>query len=436
MEDFILNEIIDSQEESSMSIIDDGNVENSEESLSADAGDVCPNALEEPYPYQFQNPYSDFYEEDRNGDGIVDHITSYVDDNFDGNIDRTVELSDNDGDGFLETTNIEEDTNGDGSSDAWYKGVDINGDGNDNIVEVQQDSNNTGKVDTYSMQMDTDGDGSIDYAMRGADYNDDGQFDSLRIYEDSDANGTIDMMTEIYDSDKDGVLDRADIHHDYDEDGRDDWTQICQYDPSNGTVTPLNDPPSYAEAISGTTYEELNQFEPGPDYPEGITGDPSSSMEQWEYQGNTGRCALYSQKFIVEEFTGKDIDISEFVSVAENNGWFSDDFGTTFLNTNKMLDYYGIENVENCLSEGGRVIVAIDANEIWYGEGDDLFSPSSGANHAVEVIGIDYSDPDHPMVILNDSGSPNGRGEMVPLDDFMDAWKDGECQMIKCYPNK
>ena len=95
----------------------------------------------------------------------------------------------------------------------------------------------------------------------------------------------------------------------------------------------------------------------------------------------------------------------------------------------------GIETrVKGNIIEKG--IVAIDANEIWYGEGDDLFSPSSGANHAVEVIGIDYSDPDHPMVILNDSGSPNGKGEMVPLGDFMDAWKDGECQMIKCYPKK
>ena len=162
MEDFILNEIIDSQEESSMSIIDDGNVENSEESLSADAGDVCPNVLEEPYPYQFQNPYSDFYEEDRNGDGIVDHITSYVDDNFDGNIDRTVELSDNDGDGFLETTNIEEDTNGDGSSDAWYKGVDINGDGNDNIVEVLTLRNDLQKKYIYHKNKEFHG--TIDYS--------------------------------------------------------------------------------------------------------------------------------------------------------------------------------------------------------------------------------------------------------------------------------
>ena len=95
-----------------------------------------------------------------------------------------------------------------------------------------------------------------------------------------------------------------------------------------------------------------------------------------------------------------------------------------------------INDNEECLEEGGKVIVAIDADEIWHGEGGDLFSPNATANHAVEVIGIDYTNPEKPMVILNDSGSPNGRGEMVPLDDFLDAWKDSECQMIKCYPNK
>ena len=62
-----------------------------------------------------------------------------------------------------------------------------------------------------------------------------------------------------------------------------------------------------------------------------------------------------------------------------------------------------------------------------------MFSPLSGANHAVEVIGIDYSDPEHPMVILNDSGPQNGCGEMVPLDQFLDAWQDGDNLMIECY---
>ena len=346
----------------------------------------------------------------------------------------------------LDSTNMEFDADGDGVIDTWYKGTDLNGDGIHDVVEIQQDSNHSGLVDTYNMQMDSDTDGIVDYAVKGRDYNDDGIFDSIQIYEDSNNNGSIDTLTEIYDSDQDGQLDTAEIHHDYDEDGQDDWTQFCRYDPTSGTVTPLNDPPQYAEALGGTYYEELSQYEPDPNYPEGISGDPKSSMEQWEYQGNTNRCALYSQKFIVEEFIGEDIDINDFVTVANTNGWFSDDFGTTFLNTNKMLNYYGIENemsfhndiedIDQCLKEGGRIIVAIDANEIWYGEGGDLFTPDSGANHAVEVIGIDYTDPEHPIVILNDSGNPNGKGVMIPLDDFVDAWEDGECQMIKCYPKK
>ncbi|MBQ8015501.1 MAG: hypothetical protein IJ264_04865, partial [Clostridia bacterium] len=65
-----------------------------------------------------------------------------------------------------------------------------------------------------------------------------------------------------------------------------------------------------------------------------------------------------------------------------------------------------------------------------YEENSGLYAPDDGADHAVQVIGIDYSDPDNPMVILNDSGHPDGCGEMVPLDDFVDAWEDSGCQMI------
>ena len=110
---------------------------------------------------------------------------------------------------------------------------------------------------------------------------------------------------------------------------------------------------------------------------------------------------------------------------------------------NKMLDYYGIENemsfnndisdIEDCLSSGGKVIVSIDADEIWEGDNDNMFTPGPAPNHAVEVIGIDYSDADNPMVILNDSGHPDGRGSMIPLDDFVDSWEDSGCHMIACY---
>ena len=385
-----------------------------------------------------------YAEHDTDGDGIADHVEAYMDEDFDGTFEKKVELYDFNQDGMPEVIAQSVDTNSDGNYDYMQVQTDMDGDGIIDAVEEMVDTNNNGVYDKHALTADTSGDGQPDYIEVDTDYNEDGAYDSARIYQDTDHNGNIDTMTDVYDSDGDGRLDRADVHHDYDEDGKDDWAQHFAFNPGTGELTPLDDAPGYGEGLAGTYAFELEQYEPAADYPAGISGDPATSIEHWEYQGDTGRCALYSQKFIVEEFTGQDIDIEEFVEVAEENGWF--DGTTTFLNTNKMLDYYGIDNemsfhndindIEQCLEAGGRIIVAIDADEIWYGQGDDLFSPTSAANHAVEVVGIDRTDPDKPMVILNDSGTPNGKGEMVPLDDFIDAWQDSECQMIECYPNK
>ena len=411
------------------------------------------------YPVQEHFCYRE--EIDRNGDGQTDMIIfeaiidgdgrldvegTLKDNNYDGEFESSEMYSDEDGDGFYDTHEKEVDTNGDGNVDYIERQIDSNGDGifdENDFIEASIDTNHSGNMDKYFMQEDTDGDGKIDYIVKGGDYNEDGENDSLNIYADTTGDGKYDIMAEVYDSTGDGKFDMAEIHHDYDGDGIEDWTQICSYNPETGTITPLNDAPEYGN-ISATFANELPNYEPNENYPDGISGDPVSSMEHWEFQGNTNRCALYSQMFIVEEFTDQDIDIEEFTEIAYEQGWFND--GTTFLNTNKMLDYYGIVNemsfhndineIESCLDSGGKVIVAIDADEIWYGEGNDLFSPSSAANHAVEVIGIDYTNPERPMVILNDSGNPNRKGVMVPMEDFMDAWKDSECQMIKCYPNK
>lgn len=473
MEDFIYDESVECQEleSSSMNSTEEENLCETEDNTFSnheygmpDPDLRCP--IDDPDPfiddiYPNQEPYYNEVAVDRNGDGqtdmfvveadtdgdgIVDIEATISDNNYDGNFESSVINSDEDGDGFIDTQKWELDTNGDGIVDSKGTVIDTNHNGffdEDDTLEVSFDSNQNGMIDTYKIQVDTDGDGKVDYAEQGKDFNDDGEFDILKIFEDTTGNGKFDTMTEFFDSTGDGKLDMAEIHRDYDGDGIEDWTQICNYNPETGTVTPLNDAPEYGN-ISATFVNELPNYKPNENYPDGISGDPVSSMEHWEFQGNTNRCALYSQMFIVEEFTGQDIDIEDFAEIAYEQGWFND--GTTFLNTNKMLDYYGIENemsfhndiddIENCLDSGGKVIVAIDADEIWYGEGNDLFSPSSAANHAVEVIGIDYTNPERPMVILNDSGNPNGKGVMVPMEDFMDAWKDSECQMIKCYPNK
>lgn len=187
-----------------------------------------------------------------------------------------------------------------------------------------------------------------------------------------------------------------------------------------------------------TYIEELDNFSPETcENPEAIIGDPEAAMVYWENQeGNT--CALHAQRMIIEEITGVDIDIDAMQAVAEAYGWF--DNGTPPSCVSKMLDYCGIPNeVMHCsgyeqlremLANGDRVIAAVDADEYWFGEYDDLYNPDN-ANHAIEVIGIDESDPENPMVIINDTGVPNGCGLRVPADTFMEAWEDSSYHCVR-----
>lgn len=303
------------------------------------------------------------------------------------------------------------------------------------------DTNGDGIDDIWLSYVDTTGDGMEDTFVKATDYDGDGNPDSMTAYTDANGDGMYDLVVKTYDSDGDGQLDTSKVFTDQTGNGQPDGDPVIfSFNPDTGSFVPQ----PYAQPIGGTTVYDLDNFQPASDYPQDVTGDPRESMSYWECQGDTNRCALYSQKFVIEELTGQDVDIEEFADVAEQNGWFSEDGGTTFLNTNKMLDLYGVDNemgfhkeisdIENCLDKGGRVIVSIDANQIWEGKDSDIFSPASGANHAVEVIGIDRTDPANPMVILNDSGSPYGKGEMIPLDIFESTWESGDCQMIECYP--
>lgn len=370
------------------------------------------------------------------------------------------------GDEEIQESYAEElDLDGDGTADAL--GVDSNGDGVIDTVLIDTDGDGVEDI-TY---IDTNYDGTFDTYMETHDYNQDGVVDSVTTYSDTDEDGNYDQMVQAYDSDGDGTLDTFETHYDMDGDGKEDAVveeyfldrdgdgeidtyvygedegadgvfeimEAYDFDTSSGELQPLNI--SDTEG-NGAHYNELEQFDPDGVDPDDVSGNPEQSMEEWEYQEDTNRCALYSQKFVIEELTGQDVDIEEIADLAEENGWFSEENGTPLMDMNKVLDYYGVENtmsfhndiddIKDCLDAGGKVIVSLDSDEIWYGEGDDLFSPTASSDHAVEVIGIDYSNPDEPMVILNDSGSPYGCGEMVPLDVFMDAWEDGDCQMITC----
>jgi len=181
---------------------------------------------------------------------------------------------------------------------------------------------------------------------------------------------------------------------------------------------------------------------------EDVYGTPTDDMDNWHQQSNPDTCAIVSQEFIIEQLTGEEVSEEELTQEAMDNGWYTPGGGTPIDYVGNILAMHGIpiekdvdatvEDIEAKLENGEKVIVGVDADEIWspgqsHEQEEKLIDANTvdgDPNHAVEVIGVDRSDPDNPMVILNDPGHPGGCGEMVPMDDFIHAWRDSDCFMV------
>lgn len=157
-------------------------------------------------------------------------------------------------------------------------------------------------------------------------------------------------------------------------------------------------------------------------------------------------CALRSQQIVLRDF-GIDIPFKDLERLAKENGVYSDD-GTYMIDVGKVLDLAGVDmhqvigsnmyDLTNELAQGHRVIVGVDANELWYNDSltdklknwfDDV-TGHQGGNHALIVAGVEVNpkDPSDVRVILTDPGSGDLRIE-YPMKQFMDAWKDTNCFM-------
>lgn len=166
------------------------------------------------------------------------------------------------------------------------------------------------------------------------------------------------------------------------------------------------------------------------------------ATEQWHVQDGDYSCAVCSQQFIINEFLDLELTEEQLCTIAEASGWFDPETGTTPENADNLLELFGIESkmdyqadfrdLKNTLAEGGRAIVAVDSKVLWV-EGTGNY-PVYGADHAIEVVGIDESDPNNVKVIINDSGTRDGCGKAVALDEFMEAWGASGGYMVSAYP--
>jgi len=168
---------------------------------------------------------------------------------------------------------------------------------------------------------------------------------------------------------------------------------------------------------------------------EAVAGDPHSDREWWNWQGVDESCAVVAQQGVIESVLHQDINQDALVSFAREHGWYDPESGTPPDCVGNLIEAFNIpverhfdtslEDLFDALKRGDKVIVGLNAHEIW----EPQYSPEgvplkqSPAGHAVWVTGITVKDNEF-YVALNDSAPLSGWREEVPLKDFMNAWQD------------
>lgn len=179
-----------------------------------------------------------------------------------------------------------------------------------------------------------------------------------------------------------------------------------------------------------------------------IYGEAGQNISDPVYvqQPDDHSCALRSQQIVLRDF-GIDIPFKDLEQIALDNGVYTNE-GTYTYDIGKVLQLAGVgmhqtegntvDDLINELVHGHRVIVSVDAHELWYnktmgGKMLNWFKDAiglQGGNHALIVAGveIDPTNPKNSKVILTDPGAGHLRIE-YPMEQFKDAWGDSNCFM-------
>lgn len=158
-------------------------------------------------------------------------------------------------------------------------------------------------------------------------------------------------------------------------------------------------------------------------------------------------CAVVAQQMVLNDFgiidhaTGMCPSEAQLTYVATANGWLNK--GTSPDDLGRLLDYYGvdshhgngIESMVEELSKGHKVVVGVDADELWHQDNfviNDLKDVLGGeaANHAIVIKGIKFDEHGDPLVVVNDPGIHDGAGMEYSLDTFVNAFEDSDFHYV------
>jgi hypothetical protein len=169
-------------------------------------------------------------------------------------------------------------------------------------------------------------------------------------------------------------------------------------------------------------------------------GDPQAAAPYWRFQHGED-CGLMAVADVVGQIKGREptqigIELrGAFTKSEAHRGRIYRFDGTSVEDLVVLLQKYGIQSqlttgnsvagLEQDLAGGRKVIAALNAETIWNyprGQGN-----RTEADHAVVVTGVDTRTD---LVHLNDSGTPNGRDEQIPMATFTRAWATGNNILI------
>jgi hypothetical protein len=419
---------------------------------------------------------------DLDGNGTSESYVQFFDNNQDGSIDLAFAESDLDGDGTIETNLTVMDMDNDGQIDEEVlQQSDWDGDGHFEVIErIDFSTETTNSIPEASSQPTTNETSPPPQDFSQASTNGaslspqavtqpesiGNNFSTQQAnlgnsnapveadYVDTDGDSYKETYFEAYDTNQDGRADVAVAYSDLngdrvldtgylleDKDGNGDFESIEELYLSNDTASPsatTTQPTSWEN--DGSSPQEAQEYC-------SVVGDVGDT-ENWHQQESDSSCAIASQEFILDDFgksQGIDFTEEQLTQIAYDNGWYTPNSGTSMADMGKLLEAYGIpverttgaslDDLASRLDSGEKVMVAVDSDEIW-SQGQDVtldeYSesiPGQDANHAVQVVGIDYSGSE-PMVILNDPGHPEGQGMRVPADEFVNAWNDSGNYMV------
>jgi hypothetical protein len=169
-------------------------------------------------------------------------------------------------------------------------------------------------------------------------------------------------------------------------------------------------------------------------------GDPEAAAPYWGYQHQQD-CGLMAVADVVGQLTGREpsqigMELRGIFTKSESHRGDVYHFdGTSPQDLVLLLHKHGIQSdlttgnsmgtLEQDLAGGHKVIAALNAETIWsYPAGD---GNRTTPDHAVVVTGVDTGTN---IVHLNDSGTPNGRNEQIPMAIFSQAWATSDDLLI------